>query len=666
MIRGLLITATALVASTLTGGVAVAATPRIEVLSNQADLVSGGDALVQVTAARRPTVKLNGTDVSDRFTEQQPGRWVGLVDGLRNGRNLLTARPARITITNHPIGGPVFAGPQVQPWVCGTVAAGLGEPLDAQCNGRTVHGFVYRNAVTGTFLPYDPANPPAPALVARTTTDQGRTVPYVVRMEKGTMDRGIYQLAVLHDAWNHKLLARFEGGGAGHHTQDPPPAVLDHTALSRGFMVGTSGLFVHASNINQVVSAEALMMLKERIVERYGRIRYTIGTGCSGGSIQQHMIASAYPGLLDGIQPTCSYPDLWTTATEVGDCHLLLNYFTRTSPLLWPNPVQRAAVDGHASVANCLAWEASFSGVADPSKAANCNLPPSQVYPNPGGVRCSAQDYQKAIWGPRRQDGFAKRPTDNVGVQYGLNALLARQITPTQFADLNEKVGGKDIDWHFQSARTTADPGAPAIAYRTSQVTDGRPLASVPIIDLRPHIEVEIHTSYHTYQLRAKLDRDNGGHANHVIWTFPISDLAGGPVLEKSFLLMDQWLAAMESDHGAGSQAAKVIRNKPGTAVDACWILGVQTTDLARCRAVYPSYADARIAAGAPLTDDVLKCRLKPLRRSDYPVTFTDAEWSAVRRAFPGGVCDWTRRGVGQRPSVPWLTYADGPGGRPL
>jgi hypothetical protein len=665
MIRGLWVTVVALVASVLTGGAAEAHAAEIRVLSNRADLISGGDALVEVVA-RHPRVRLNGEDVTDRFTERRPGRWVGLVDGLRTGRNTLSTRSARITITNHPIGGPVFAGPQVQPWICGTVAAGLGEPIDAQCNAPTRYSFVYRNALTGAFLPYDPASPPAPALIARTTTDQGRTVPYVVRIEKGTMDRGIYQVAVLHQAWNHKLFAWFEGGGAGHHTQDPPPSVLNHTALSRGFMVGSSGLFVHASNINQVVSAEALMMLKERITEQYGEIRYTIGGGCSGGSIQQHVIASAYPGLLDGIQPTCSYPDLWTTATEVADCHLLINYFTRTSPQLWPNPAQRTAVDGHAVPANCQAWEATFSGVADPSRAANCNLPPSRVYPNPGGVRCSAQDYQKAIWGPRKQDGFAKRPGDNVGVQYGLRPLLAGQITPAQFADLNARIGGKDIDWRFQPGRTTADPGAAAIAYRSSQVTDARQLASVPIIDLRPHIEVEIHTSYHSYQLRAKLDRDNGGHGNQIIWTFPFSDLAGGPVPEKSFLLMDQWLAAIESDRGAGSKAAKVIRNKPGAAVDACWILGVKTTDAARCRAAYPYYADARIVAGAPFAGDIVKCRLKPLRRADYPVAFTDAEWTLVRQAFPTGVCDWTRRGVGQRPSTPWLTYAHGPGGHPL
>ena len=47
----------------------------------------------------------------------------------------------------------------------------------------------------GAFAPYDPANPPSD--VAMTTTDQGRTVPYIFRQETGTQNRGIYRIAVL-------------------------------------------------------------------------------------------------------------------------------------------------------------------------------------------------------------------------------------------------------------------------------------------------------------------------------------------------------------------------------------------------------------------------------------------------------------------------------------
>ena len=71
------------------------------------------------------------------------------------------------------------------------------------------------------------------------------------------------------------------------------------------------------------------------------------------------------------------------------------------------------------------------------------------------------------------------------------------------------------------------------------------------------------------------------------------------------------------------------------------------------------------------MTDDVLKCQLKPLRRDDYPVRFTDAEWQSLQKAFPGGVCDYSKPGVDQRPTIPWLTYQDSRGnviygGRPM
>ena len=164
---------------------------------------------------------------------------------------------------------------------------------------------------------------------------------YVVRQEFGVQDRGIYAIAKLADpgGWNHKLLTYFGASTAPDHLQSQPSAVLDDMALSRGFMTANSSLNVHGQNTNENVSAEALMMLKEHIVETYGRIRYTIGQGCSGGSYQ-YMIAAMYPGLLNGIQPNCSYTDLWTTAPDVMDCGLIAHYFEANPHQPWV-PVDR-------------------------------------------------------------------------------------------------------------------------------------------------------------------------------------------------------------------------------------------------------------------------------------------------------------------------------------
>jgi hypothetical protein len=159
------------------------------------------------------------------------------VTGLRVGRNDLrvTARGggAAITLTNHPVGGPLFAGPQVQPWDC-TFAAdtGLGAPRDAQCNTATVFRYVYKSTAGGAFKAYDPAAPPSD--VATTTTDAGTTVPYVVRVETGVLDRGIYQTAVLFDpakpwkpwapqpGWNGKVVWPFGGGSNPQHVTASP------------------------------------------------------------------------------------------------------------------------------------------------------------------------------------------------------------------------------------------------------------------------------------------------------------------------------------------------------------------------------------------------------------------------------------------------------------
>ena len=51
-----------------------------------------------------------------------------------------------------------------------------------------------------------------------------------------------------------------------------------------------------------------LAMVKEHFIKRFGVPVHTIGWGGSGGSMQQHLIAQNYPGLLDGIIPSSEFP----------------------------------------------------------------------------------------------------------------------------------------------------------------------------------------------------------------------------------------------------------------------------------------------------------------------------------------------------------------------
>src|SRR5689334_581915 len=115
-----------------------AADVAIQTLSNRADLISGGDAYIGVDLPesvdfKDPSlaVELNGRDVKGAFDRRADGRITGLVTGLRVGANTIEVRlgdgrGARLEIVNHPKGGPVFSGPQVQPWVCDTDSHDLG------------------------------------------------------------------------------------------------------------------------------------------------------------------------------------------------------------------------------------------------------------------------------------------------------------------------------------------------------------------------------------------------------------------------------------------------------------------------------------------------------------------------------------------------------------
>jgi hypothetical protein len=63
--------------------------------------------------------------------------------------------------------------------------------------------------------------------------------------------------------------------------------------------------------------------------------------------------------------------------------------------------------------------------------------------------------------------------------------------------------------------------------------------------------------------------------------------------------------------------------------------------------------------AGAPITDDVIKCQLKPLDDADYlPAVFAAPEKTRLAAAFPDGVCDYSKPGVGQGVvEGTWLKY---------
>jgi hypothetical protein len=685
---------------------------KIQTLSNRADLISDGNALVAITLprhakARHLKVKLNGRNVTRAFRPHRVGRrFEGVVKRLKLGRNRLVAkaphaRGARLKITNHPNGGPVFSGPQVQPWFCQKTA------VDKQCNEPATYTYLYRSTdpTKPELLPYDPSDPPGD--VAETTTDQGKTVPFIVRQELGYQDRDRYKILTLYtpgqpwsrwapqQQWNHKLLITGGGGcGVAFKPGDPPlndlsgtlPSVPGYTqsyitALSKGFAVMSTALDNTGHNCNLATEAESLIMAKERLVENYGDVRYTIGTGCSGGSIVQQTVANAYPGAVyDGLVITCAYPDVLSAGAQFADYHLLRGYFEDPSRwgdgVLWP-PVQWGPVEGRPDPVNAIvADEGLFKSATNP--IGDC-VPADQAYDpksRPNGVRCSILDYMINVLGPRPQDvwsdmekaaghGFAGLPFGNAGIQYGLQALEQGTITPAQFVDLNAKIGGSDVDLNPTAERLPGDDGAVTNAYRTGLINEMTHISGVAIIDHAGPDPGIAHDYAHTWWIRDRLDRAQGNHDNEVLWFGPTPLVGDQSWPTEALLAMDGWLAAVESDHSNAPIAQKIAEDKPADLQDRC------TADLCE-QTLATRYGTPRSVAGGEEYNDIVKCQLKPLDRAAYGgVTFTDDQWAQLQKAFPDGVCDWSKPGVGQQENLAWLTYQDKDGnviygGRPM
>ena len=761
----------------------------IQTLSNRADLVSGGSALVEVklppsASASAFKVDVDGTDVTSSFTTSN-GRTIGLVKGLKNGANNINASAtdgsfvgSRLVVTNHPIGGPVLLSAQTKDWICATPvpvaavgstpssnASGLSTAAtDAQCNIATEYKLFYRTntpvlVTTGDggcsfvlpdpsptianpspstpanscFQPYVVGTTPA-ASVASTTTTASVTLPYIIRVERGTINRGIYDIAVLFDPtkaawtptapqaqWNGKVVYSY-GASTGQPRLQfrTEQNYADNAALSRGFMVVDNSLTDSLFNSNRILVNETTMMMKEHIVDNYGEIKYTMGNGCSGGSIQQNTVASTYPGLLDGIQPSCDFPDSITTGTEVSDCVLLVNLYVKSewaALMTGLTQVQinakKTAINGHLDQLGCQSWNNSFGfnnkpgnyqrtlvldqvtgAVGIPTTETfrnNCLLPAALVYDpttNPTGTRCGDPDLSAAVWGTTT--GIASGSTralttnDNVGVQYGLKALLSGAITAEEFVTLNEKIGGTNADSNLTAARSTADTAALTIAYKSGIVSSGKNLAKLPIIDSRGYDEQGIHYIWRSYSERARLDADAGGHGNQAIWRYGTGLLPSGAaqvaaVTVQSFLTMDAWLSSLltsapKATLNAERTQAQVVAAKPAAAVDLCYLTG-DTTFATKVFDQSVCDADARLAkhssphqvAGGPLTENILKCQLKAVAFSDYTgITFTASQQTRLTATFPSGVCDWSKPGVGQQDPVSPQTYQAGPGGVPL
>jgi hypothetical protein len=638
----------------------------VAVVSSVAHQVTGGDARLHIEVPRmvpphQVEVLVNGTDMGENFTLIAGTRTLsGVIDGLVLGENTVMVKPngqgkgrpeaVSLTLVNHPITGPVFSGPHQSPFVCSVHDEGLGQALvdndsegfpvfaedsngdptseiigySKNCNAETLVQYVYKSS-SGGFKPYTPGEA-RPADMAQTTTMDGLTVDYIVRWERGTINRFIYSIAMLapddrgpddlsRGAWNGKLIYYFQGGVAIGHDQGSPSGsrMLYDDGLSQGYAVIYSTGTKTGTHYNLVLGGETALMVKERFVELYDLPLYTVGVGGSGGAIQQYIYGQNHKGLIDAAIPQYSYPDMVTQAVHVGDCELLEFYMDGIDGAnprwqTWSNRTLLEGMNASDTVFNpytqdvgnteCInGWRGLSPLALNPlyGYVAGQELiePPSAV----AAIEWTHFGDLVNVYGVD-SDGFAKSFWDNVGVQYGLTAVASGDISPQEFLQLNGVIGGWKnepdmvqegspffppgvIDlsnwdpWSFRNQVFSVNPAAPAprtqgnidamnAAYEAGLVFVGD--IDIPVIDWRHHLEeqLDMHNSHQSFSARQRMMDHDGNADNQVVW-FTQPDLEFDQTPE-ALEVIDEWMTNIMANPGAG-----VAGNKPPRAVDRCF-----------------------------------------------------------------------------------------------
>jgi hypothetical protein len=735
-----------------------------EVVSSAADQVTGGDARLHihvptVTPLQQVEVWVNGVNQADRFAPIDGTKVLsGVIDGLVIGDNSVVVKqhgngkglpdPAVLTLVNHPITGPVFSGTHQHPFMCSVQRHGLGQPLvdnesegfpvyatdpygdptdeiigySMDCSANTLVTYVYRST-EGGFKQYMLGGD-RPEDMEQTTTMDGLTVDYIVRWERGTINRFLYSVAMLApfdespddldtSAWSGKLIYYFQGGVAiGHEQGDPSNSrMLYDDGLSQGYAVVYSTGTKTGTHYNLVLGGETALMVKERFIELYDVPIYTVGVGGSGGGIQQYIYGQNHPGLIDAAIPQYSYPDMVTQAVHVGDCELLefyMDVLDGANPR-WQTWSNRTLIEG------MNASDTVFNPYTQSVGASECvmgwrGLAPLALNPNYGyaegqelyeplsavaAIHWTHFDDLVNFFGVGA-DGYAQNYWDNVGVQYGLGAVAAGQITPAEFLQLNFVIGGwkqePDMvqegspfyppgvidlsNWDPWSARNqvfSTNPMAPAprregdiaamnAAYEVGLVFRGD--IEIPIIDWRHYLEerLDMHNSHQSFAARQRIRDFRGDSDNQVVWFTDVE--ASGPDFDQTpeaFEVLDEWMTNILENPELG-----VAGNKPDRAVDRCFDTsgdeiaagddvwgGILDTDPPGvCAAMFPVYGTSRIVAGGPFKGSIFKCELKSVGKAiadgDYGVWTPDATERALLHAiFPGGVCDFSQPDAG-------------------
>jgi hypothetical protein len=379
----------------------------------------------------------------------------------------------------------------------------------------------------------------------------------------------------------------------------------------------------------------------------------------------------------------------------------------------WANWANRVWIEGlNASATRPNPYRGGAPGITECVSGWR-GLTPLALNPHFGSAGAGTEFYDPAVmaavkwthWDDLRNvygvlpNGFARVPSDNVGVQYGLRGVKDGNVTPAEFLKLNATVGSwKETSdmvqegcpfiaalcsnpaqfdpWSRRNMRLSPDGGVTPAPRRTGDMaaanaayTSGivfRGDIDIPVIDWRHYLEAELdmHHSHQSFATRKRMLNFDGDASNQVVWFTDARPARASDQTPLAFSVIDDWMANIRAHPEDG-----VAGNKPAAAVDSCfatngtlmyagsdaWAGIFDSRPAGPCTSAFPLYATSRIVSGAPIEGSIFKCALKPVATALADGTYAPwvpsaAEVTRLEQIFPTGVCDYSKPDVGRPP----------------
>ncbi|NUZ12373.1 hypothetical protein HUZ36_16440 [Pseudoalteromonas sp. McH1-7] len=633
----------------------------------------------------------------------------------------------------------LYSGPNQYPFYCMTVDSGLGQP---DVDNQDGVGVPVLSEQSGKIMGYSKDCTVKTRLQYFQITEDERITPVdatadlsqsglLLRVEQGTINRFIYTIVMPINAeeigsqhgkakWNQRLIYQFNGGSGIGYRQGRQKAtrVIDRQLeqLKLGYAVISSSGNKTSYTYNMLLAEDTARRVKKQFTSLYGEPLYTVGIGGSGGGIAQYLIAQNSDGILDGLIPLYSYPDMITQTTYALDCDLLNNYFTfrANDRNAWRDWTRRRHIEGMNAI-NDFPQRAGFlqplnqlmSGFVPSFPDGNSECingyfglsafinNPRQGFLRPFFADSVVENTNWSYWQDMANlfgtddSGMGLSTWDNQGVQYGLEALKAQQITLAEFIDINKNIGawkpqaqmqqekialpfGHNLPiwltlWGNHNITTPDDTGvaprhqgslqAMEKAYRSGQVFIGK--VNLPIIDARHYLENELdmHHMSASFYTRLRMEAANSTPSNQVIW---VAHQSFNPT-KLAFEKMDEWLLNLKEN-----PSLSVADAKPATLFDTCYdehgnVIASGDTVFngiwnnqpqGTCTAKYPMFSTSRIQAGASWAGDIFKCHRISIDQAIAKGLYTGIDIApAVRelkQIYPDGVCDYSQPDMGR------------------